>query len=152
MEHYLPFLTNNWRTVGLIGASLATGVMLGKVQISNNEIKNEIQTNHSDHSNKSVIKLDKTKPINEATDNQDDEGDDDIDNQQSPDEGETSRISYEYVRFSQVESIQRSVEFYLRMNQRRSVRDISSDPVAFELIENIIKTAGKYESIVNSLT
>jgi hypothetical protein len=34
------------------------------------------------------------------------------------------------------------------MNQRRSVREISSDPVALEVIENIIKTGGKLFSSI----
>lgn len=36
----------------------------------------------------------------------------------------------------------RSIEFYKSMNNRRTVRDFSTDPVPSEVIDNIIRTAG----------
>lgn len=37
-----------------------------------------------------------------------------------------------------------SAEFYEKMNKRRSVRKISDEDIPFKVVENIIKTAGKY--------
>lgn len=50
-------------------------------------------------------------------------------------------IPYIIERFSEDEIIHRSQEFYNRMNQRRSVRDFSSEPVPLEVMENLILTA-----------
>lgn len=48
-----------------------------------------------------------------------------------------------YKRYSESEMITRSVEFYMDMNNRRTVRHYSSEPVPKDVIENIIRTAGK---------
>ncbi len=52
-----------------------------------------------------------------------------------------NHIPYQIERLSEKEMILRSQNFYNKMNQRRSVRDFSSDPVPKEVIENIILTA-----------
>ena len=44
-------------------------------------------------------------------------------------------------QFTSEEIQQKSVEFYNHLNSRRSVRDYSEQPIAKEVIENIIKTA-----------
>lgn len=53
---------------------------------------------------------------------------------------------YKHVRYfskkENVDPLKASAEFYSLMNERRSVRSFSSKPVAKEVIENIIKTAG----------
>jgi nitroreductase len=55
---------------------------------------------------------------------------------------EYPHIPYEFETISQEESIERSTEFYKRMNKRRSIRYFSDKGVPFEIIENIIRTAG----------
>lgn len=47
-----------------------------------------------------------------------------------------------FKRYDTQEMIQRSKEFYKLMNERRTLRFFSSDPVPYEVIENVIKTAG----------
>ena len=47
------------------------------------------------------------------------------------------------------EMVQYSAEFYSEMNQRRTVRDFSSKPIAKDIIENCIKTAGTAPSGAN---
>jgi len=48
---------------------------------------------------------------------------------------------YKPSTYKEVEMLQRSKDFYQWIDARRSVRDISSKPIAKELIENIIKSA-----------
>lgn len=50
-------------------------------------------------------------------------------------------IPYQPTRLSEEETSRRAVSFYEQMNQRRSVRDFSADPVPRELIEQAIRTA-----------
>ena len=56
-------------------------------------------------------------------------------------------LSFE--RFSPDEQIVRSREFLERMRTRRTVREFSSEPVPFELIENAIRTAASAPSGAN---
>ncbi|XP_046400720.1 iodotyrosine deiodinase 1 [Ischnura elegans] len=51
-------------------------------------------------------------------------------------------IPFAFQRFTPEEMIERSLEFYRLMNRRRTIRFFSSEPVPFEVIENVIKTAG----------
>lgn len=55
-------------------------------------------------------------------------------------------IPYEGVQYSDIETSQRSADFYNYMDKRRSLRDFSDKPVAKEVIENIIKTASSAPS------
>lgn len=48
-----------------------------------------------------------------------------------------------YKRYTEKEMIQRSAEFYDDMNNRRTCRFYSSEPVPKEVIENIIRVGGK---------
>lgn len=50
-------------------------------------------------------------------------------------------IPYKALQFSEDEMLQRSQDFYLLLNKRRTVRDFSNKPVPKEVIENIIMTA-----------
>jgi iodotyrosine deiodinase len=47
-----------------------------------------------------------------------------------------------FERLSETEQLARSRAFLARMRARRSIREFSSDPVPYELIENAIATAG----------
>ncbi|XP_029351824.1 iodotyrosine deiodinase [Echeneis naucrates] len=51
-------------------------------------------------------------------------------------------IPYSPVRYSDETMLERSKTFYALMNQRRSVRFISPEPVPREVIDNVIHTAG----------
>lgn len=50
-------------------------------------------------------------------------------------------VPYKGVRYARAEMLQRSRDFYLYMNKRRSVRDFADKPVPVEIIENIVMTA-----------
>ena len=55
---------------------------------------------------------------------------------------EGPHVPYQPVKMSDTESLHRSQLFYDMVNQRRSVRGISSRPVSLQLIKNIIRAAG----------
>ena len=80
--------------------------------------------------------------INSDNNNNDDE--DDIEDDEipaiSPDD--VHHIPFIQKTFDTKDMIKRSAEFYNEMNKRRSVRFFSDKPVAKEVIENLIKTAG----------
>jgi iodotyrosine deiodinase len=59
----------------------------------------------------------------------------------------TEPLSFE--RFAEAEQLRRSVAFYETMRTRRTVREFSSDPVPYELIENAIKVAASAPSGAN---
>ena len=50
-------------------------------------------------------------------------------------------ITYEHERFTENVMLERAERFYEEMNQRRSIRMFSSDPVPQKLIETAVKTA-----------
>ena len=50
-------------------------------------------------------------------------------------------IPYKNLEFSEAEMIQRSKDFYVTMDARRSLREFSDRAVPREVIENIVKTA-----------
>lgn len=56
--------------------------------------------------------------------------------------GTARQIPYEREPIPAPEGAQRSEDFYNMMNQRRTIRDFSNEPVPLELIQNAIKTAG----------
>jgi iodotyrosine deiodinase len=58
-------------------------------------------------------------------------------------------VPLEFERLSAEEQLARSREFLERMSSRRSVREFSPEPVAFELIENAIAAAGTAPSGAN---
>jgi iodotyrosine deiodinase len=48
-----------------------------------------------------------------------------------------------YKRYSEDEMLQRSREYFAEMNNRRTLRFYSPEPVPIEVIRNIIQTAGE---------
>lgn len=50
-------------------------------------------------------------------------------------------IPYQHIRYSEDEMLKKSLDFYQRMDQRRSIRNFSDQPVSREIIQNILKTA-----------
>ncbi|KAG9347673.1 hypothetical protein JZ751_005246 [Albula glossodonta] len=57
-------------------------------------------------------------------------------------EEDVPHVSYTTTRYPADVMLQRSQEFYALLNQRRSVRFISPEPVPREVIDNVIRTAG----------
>jgi iodotyrosine deiodinase len=55
---------------------------------------------------------------------------------------EYPHITYKHNFLSEEETIRKSQEFYEMMDQRRSIRFFSDKPVPYEVIENVVKTAG----------
>ncbi|CAK6962210.1 iodotyrosine deiodinase 1 isoform X1 [Scomber scombrus] len=60
----------------------------------------------------------------------------------SAEEEDLPHVPYSPPRYPEEKMLQRSQEFYTLMNQRRSVRLISPEPVPREVIDNVIRTAG----------
>jgi len=55
---------------------------------------------------------------------------------------DTQHVPFVSTQYEKDEMIQRSQEFYKEMNKRRSIRFFSDKPVAREVIDNLIMTAG----------
>ncbi|MDC1067972.1 nitroreductase family protein [Candidatus Kapabacteria bacterium] len=62
---------------------------------------------------------------------------------------ENKFIDLNFNRKGNEEMLNDSEIFYLKMNQRRTVRDISNDPIDPEIIKNIVLTAGTAPSGAN---
>lgn len=60
----------------------------------------------------------------------------------SNEEEDLLHVPYSPKRYTEETMLERSKDFYTLMNQRRSVRFISPEPVPQEVIDNIIRTAG----------
>jgi len=54
----------------------------------------------------------------------------------------TKQVPFEFKKLSEEESIQRAKEFYEFMNQRRTLRFFSNEPVSEDVIKACIRTAG----------
>lgn len=72
----------------------------------------------------------------EVIENNDDDGED------HNEEEDTPHVPYSPERYLEDAMVERSQDFYSVMNQRRSVRFISPEPVPREVINNVIRTAG----------
>ncbi|XP_010735014.3 iodotyrosine deiodinase [Larimichthys crocea] len=69
----------------------------------------------------------------------DDDGNDWVD---SNEEEDLPHVPYSPPRYPEETMLQRSKDMYTLLNQRRSVRFISPEPVPREVIDNVIRTAG----------
>ncbi|CAG09080.1 unnamed protein product, partial [Tetraodon nigroviridis] len=69
-----------------------------------------------------------------------DEGDDWVDSSEKQD---IPHVPYSATRYPEETMVERSKEFYSLLNQRRTVRRISPEPVPREVIDTVIRTAGK---------
>jgi iodotyrosine deiodinase len=78
--------------------------------------------------------------------NDDDDGDQTTSSEDNtataPEVPEYERIPYEFERLPRDEMIRRSAEFFELMKRRRTIRHYSQDPVPWEVMENLLKTAG----------
>lgn len=72
----------------------------------------------------------------EVTENNEDDGGDHNEEEDLP------HVPYSPPRYPEDAMVKRSQDFYSVMNQRRSVRFISPEPVPREVIDNVIRTAG----------
>ncbi|XP_072218806.1 iodotyrosine deiodinase [Leuresthes tenuis] len=70
------------------------------------------------------------------------EGKDDDEWVDGNEEEDLAHVPYLPPRYSEEKMLQRSKDFYTLLNQRRSVRFISPEPVPREVIDNVILTAG----------
>lgn len=59
------------------------------------------------------------------------------------DEKDLPQVPYLATRYPVEIMLERSKEFYTLLNRRRTVRSISPEPVPREVIDNVIRTAGK---------
>ncbi|XP_063299151.1 iodotyrosine deiodinase 1 [Pelobates fuscus] len=64
------------------------------------------------------------------------------DDWQDEEEENLQHVPFTVVRYPEMEMVNRSKEFFELLNQRRSVRFISNEPVPREVINNIIRAAG----------
>ena len=69
-------------------------------------------------------------------------GDDEDDDPES--ELDLPHVPYTPARYAEDSMLERSRDFYTLLNQRRSVRFISPEPVPREVIDNVIRTAGGF--------
>ena len=69
-------------------------------------------------------------------------GDDEEDDPGS--ELDLPHVLYAPTRYAVDSMLERSRDFYTLLNQRRSVRFISPEPVPREVIDNVIRTAGGF--------
>ncbi|KAJ0060935.1 hypothetical protein NL108_001807, partial [Boleophthalmus pectinirostris] len=67
-------------------------------------------------------------------------------------EEDLAHVPYSPPRYPEEVMVKRSQDFYSVMNQRRSVRFISPEPVPREVIDNVIHTAGTKIILFNFLT
>lgn len=63
---------------------------------------------------------------------------------------DTPHIPYKFEKISEDDMKLRSLTFYEHLNKRRSIRNLSSDPIPMEIIENIIRAAGTSPSGAHS--
>ncbi|XP_045916759.1 iodotyrosine deiodinase 1 [Micropterus dolomieu] len=68
--------------------------------------------------------------------------DEDGDWMDSNEEEDLQHVPYSPQRYPEETMLERSKDFYTLLNQRRSVRFISPEPVPREVIDNVIRTAG----------
>ncbi|XP_018424533.1 PREDICTED: iodotyrosine deiodinase 1 isoform X1 [Nanorana parkeri] len=61
---------------------------------------------------------------------------------QDIDEEDVSHVHFSPLNYDEQDMVKRSKQFYEMLNQRRSVRLISNEPVPREVIDNIIRAAG----------
>lgn len=71
---------------------------------------------------------------------------DDGDWEDSIEEEDLPHVPYSPTRYPEEMMLERSKAFYTLLNQRRSVRFISPEPVPREVIDNVIHTAGMWKS------
>lgn len=57
------------------------------------------------------------------------------------------QVPFSTQRYSEETMLKRSKDFYMLMNQRRTVRFFSTEPVPLEVIDNVIHTAGTYKQM-----
>lgn len=57
-------------------------------------------------------------------------------------DADTPQIPFKFERIPEGEMLQRSKDFYLTLNKRRSIRFFSTDPIPSEVLENIVRAAG----------
>ncbi|XP_066104415.1 iodotyrosine deiodinase 1 [Saccopteryx bilineata] len=57
-------------------------------------------------------------------------------------EENVEHVPFSHTRYPEEDMVKRSREFYELLNQRRSVRFLSKEPVPMEVIDNVIRTAG----------
>ncbi|XP_020842430.1 iodotyrosine deiodinase 1 [Phascolarctos cinereus] len=101
----------------------------------------------NEHPGKKTDDQSKTKPEyqpwvdEDLKDSAEDHQTEDVDEFRESEEN-LEHIPFSSPRFPEHEMIKRSQEFYELLNQRRSVRFISDEPIPRQVIDNIIKTAG----------
>lgn len=59
-------------------------------------------------------------------------------------------VPYSPHRYPEDEMLERSKQFYTLLNQRRTVRFISPEPVPREVIDNVIRAAGMLSALHNT--
>ncbi|XP_030855449.1 iodotyrosine deiodinase 1 [Strongylocentrotus purpuratus] len=153
LDTYAPFVTAYWSqllavVVGFVVASFVRPSRDRDGSDSSRTGKNTLRENNNiaqpplangdiDRLVDNQTKLESCEP-NDAGDT--DGNDVDVDWEALASGGQ--HIPYSLPRYNDDEMTQRSIQFYRDMNQRRSVRLFSTDPVPAEVIDNLIRTAG----------
>ncbi|XP_045608156.1 iodotyrosine deiodinase [Procambarus clarkii] len=138
-RYMAPFLAANWLevTVACLVMVLIRLAVRRSSQASTNGHFNADHDSSSDHTKKGKRNVIESGGV----------GDED-DDQVTPNLVEPlwpehlKHLPYNFTRVSAEESMRKSKDFYEVMNQRRTVRNFSSDPVPREVIQNVIRAAG----------
>ena len=138
LSAHAPFLVGNWTYI-LAGTSLLLcGFLLWKLKGHEKGQELKRDQSHSKMIDKGDHPLTEFEDVFDAT----------VGPAIHP--PDTPHIVYPFKRLAESEMKEKSHLFYQNMNQRRSIRDFSLDPVPIEIINNIIKTAGTSPSGAHS--
>ena len=151
-----PFLSNYWQYVTAGAITVLLAVLVAYWLSSSDQNQNQQKKSKKDKENKMMEQKRKKKneigsfdkgehPLEEFDDEKPDPSL--APPLHSPD---TPHIPYKLERFSEADMKVRAATFYEFLNQRRSVRDFSKDPIPIEVIESIIRAAGTSPSGAHS--
>lgn len=128
-RYLLPLIYDTWPLLLLTGLVVLVSMLLYR--------RRNLHDTHADDTKKTAAK--RVIQFGDVGDNDDNDQSDLVD----PPHGEdVEHIRYQHERLSIEESQRRADEFYHLMNNRRSIRFFSSDPVPQELVEKLVLTAG----------
>ena len=150
MDQYFPFISLHWQRIVAVSASLLLGVAIEKWLSTKSTHRIQL-TPTTEQRRTTPVNGGQRKETHDQVDRHDDDDDEDGDDEKMEEDEDQPKVAEDrdlphiklnYHKPSAEESLDKSLKFYQLMNLRRSVRDISADPVSLDVINNIILTAG----------
>ena len=132
LQEMAPFLSANWPLLGI-----AFLVIVGVAYFINKSGTKET-TLKDKKENKITIPQDKgDHPLSEFADEKQDSS-------EAPPlhDADTPHVPFKFERVPESEMLKRSRDFYTKLNQRRSIRFFSKDPLPDEVLKNIVRAVG----------